>query len=411
MQATSPGPGRSFAVALALTALISPLAVHIFLPVIPAVKAELALSDAQAQFMFSVSLFAMAFATLVYGSLSDRFGRRPVLLSGLALFLLGSAISALAQEMTVLALGRLVQAIGAACGMTLVRVIARDAYRSEHLVRAIAYLTMFYTLGPMISPFVGGVLIDTLGWRSVFGFALAMGGAIAIAAYAAIPETRPAGVAAGSDGGVLRTYAALLRQPVFLAFVLQSGFNTGSFMTMASASATLMKELLRRPSTEFGIYFLAFPIGFFLGNLVSSRVGSRASNETMVLAGSVLAMIAILVQALLLLGGTVNPLTIFLPGLFVTFSQGIALPYAQVGAMAVIPALAGTAAGIGVFMQNFWGAIFTQVYGLAADGTPRPMVLVISVSGLLCLLVGALPFALARRGPKSARPPQSRAGQ
>jgi DHA1 family bicyclomycin/chloramphenicol resistance-like MFS transporter len=256
---------------------------------------------------------------------------------------------------------------------------------------------MFYTLGPMISPFVGGVLIDALGWRSVFGFALVMGGAIAIAAYAAIPETRPSGVPAAADGGVLRTYAALLRQPVFLAFVLQSGFNTGSFMTMASASATLMKELLHRPSTEFGIYFLAFPIGFFLGNLVSSRVGSRASNETMVLAGSVLAMVAILVQALLLLGGTVSPLTIFLPGLFVTFSQGIALPYAQVGSMAVIPALAGTAAGIGVFMQNFWGAIFTQVYGLAADGSPRPMVLVISVSGLLCLLVGALPFALARR--------------
>ena len=133
----------------------------------------------------------MAFATLVYGGLSDRFGRRPVLLSGLALFLVGSAISAVAQTVATLALGRLVQAVGAGCGMTLVRVIARDAYRAEHLVRAIAYLTMFYTLGPMISPFVGGVLIDTLGWRSVFGFALLAGGAITLAAYAAMPETHP----------------------------------------------------------------------------------------------------------------------------------------------------------------------------------------------------------------------------
>jgi DHA1 family bicyclomycin/chloramphenicol resistance-like MFS transporter len=408
MPATARTPGRLFSLALALAALITPLAVHLFFPVIPAVKAELALSDAEAQLTFSVALFTMAFATLVYGSLSDRFGRRPVLLSGLVLFLVGSAVSAAAQTLSTLALGRFVQAIGAACAMTLVRVIARDAYRAEHLIRVIAYLTMFYTLGPMISPFVGGVLIDTLGWRSVFGFALAAGGAITLIAYVAIPETRPAGEATTSGAGVLWDYAALLRQPVFTAFVLQSGFNSGAFLTMASASATLMKELLLRPSTEFGLYFLAFPVGFFLGNLVSSRVGSRASNETMALIGSVLAMTTILVQALLLLSGNVTPITIFLPGFFLTMAQGIALPYTQVGAMAVIPSLAGTAAGIGVFMQNFCGAIFAQAYGLLADGTPRPMVLVVSLSGLLCLGAGASSFWLAyarRKGRASSAGP------
>ena len=396
-------PSRLFSIALAFTALITPLAVHIFLPVIPVVKAEFALSDAEAQFTFSIALFTMAFATLVYGSLSDRFGRRPVLLSGLALFLIGSAISAVAPTAGTLMLGRLVQAIGAGCGMTLVRVIARDAYRAEHLVRAIAYLTMFFTLGPMISPFVGGVLIDTLGWRAVFGFALLAGGAITIAAYAAISETRPEPGAATSDSGILRSYGALLRCPVFLAFVLQSGFNTGAFMTMASASSTFMKELLQRPSTEFGLYFLLFPIGFLLGNFVSSRVGNRASHETMVLAGASLAMATILVQAFLLLSGVVTPLAFFVPGFFLTMAQGIALPYAQVGAMAAVPSLAGTAAGVGVFMQNFCGAAFTQIYGLVADGTPPPMVLIVSISGALGLLVGALPFVLARRGRNAAR--------
>jgi len=393
----APSPRPLFSFALALSALITPLAVHLFFPVIPAVKAELALTDAEAQLTFSISLFTMAFATLVYGSLSDRFGRRPVLLSGLALFLIGSAVSAAAQTVLTLALGRFVQAIGAACAMTLVRVIARDAYRAEQLVRVIAYLTMFYTLGPMISPFVGGVLIDTLGWRSVFAFALAAGAAIMVMVTVAIPETRPAGAGATAGGGFVWDYVALLRQPLFTAFVLQSGFNSGAFLTMASASATLMKELLQRPSTEFGLYFLLFPIGFFLGNFVSSRVGSRVSNATMVLTGSLLAMTTILVQALLLLNGWVSPLAIFLPGCFLTMAQGIALPYTQVGAMAVIPALAGTAAGIGVFMQNFCGAVFAQIYGLIADGTPRPMVLVVSFCGLLCLIVGAFPFALARR--------------
>src|SRR6478672_1911629 len=152
MESTRQTPGRAFTISLGLIALITPLAVHLFFPVIPAVKVALGLSDALAQLTFSVALFGMAFATLFYGSLSDRFGRRPVLLSGLCLFLLGSVISALATGVATLVLGRLVQAIGAGCGTTLVRAIARDAYGQERLIKAIAYLSMFYTLGPMISP-------------------------------------------------------------------------------------------------------------------------------------------------------------------------------------------------------------------------------------------------------------------
>src|SRR6186997_1311194 len=133
MEATRRNPGRSFTISLALIALITPLAVHLFFPVIPAVKVALGLSDAYAQLTFSISLFGMAFATLFYGSLSDRYGRRPVLLSGLALFLIGSVISAFAPTPATLVLGRLVQAIGAGCALTLVRAIARDAFRAEQL--------------------------------------------------------------------------------------------------------------------------------------------------------------------------------------------------------------------------------------------------------------------------------------
>ena len=271
-------PGPTFALALGLVAFIAPLAVHLFFPVIPAVKVALGLSEAAAQFNFSIALFAMALATLAYGSLSDLYGRRPLLLSGLLLFLLGSAVSAVAPGATALALGRIVQAVGAGCSMTLVRTIARDAYRAEYLVRAIAYLTMFYTLGPMIAPLFGGVLIDTLGWRSVFGFALIVGVFIAIAAYAWIFETRPQLSVEPSETGIVRGYAELLRKPQFVGYVLQSGFNTAAFMTMASASAMLMKELLERSSTEFGLYFLVFPVGFFFvtGCPAGSATADRA---------------------------------------------------------------------------------------------------------------------------------------
>src|SRR6185312_2240283 len=131
MESTYRAPSRSFTISLALTAFITPLAVHLFFPVIPAVKAALGLSDAYAQLTFSIALFGMAFATLFYGTLSDRYGRRPVLLSGLVLFLVGSAISAIAPTPAMLVLGRFVQAIGAGCTITLTRAIARDVYHAN----------------------------------------------------------------------------------------------------------------------------------------------------------------------------------------------------------------------------------------------------------------------------------------
>jgi DHA1 family bicyclomycin/chloramphenicol resistance-like MFS transporter len=392
MHSPQRAPGRGFALSLAMTALITPLAVHLFFPVIPAIKVAMGINDAYAQFTFSVALFGMALATLFYGSLSDRYGRRPVLLSGLGLFLVGSVVSAFAPSPAALVLGRFVQAIGAGCALTLVRAIARDAYRAEQLVKAIAYLTMFGTLGPMISPIIGGALTDTLGWRSVFGFALIAGGAISVSCYLVLYETHPVTSRSLRGESVAQSYAVLFRRLRFNAFVLQSGFNTGAFMVMASASASLMTELLHRPATEFGLYFLLFPMGFFTGNFISTRIGGRMSVETMVLAGSTMALVTVVTQAVVLAEGHVTPLALFIPGTFITMAQGIAMPYAQAAAMAEVPRYAGTAAGIGVFMQNFGAAVFSQLYGLFADGTTYPMSLIAVLCGCLTLIVGAIPI-------------------
>ena len=390
-------PGPFFTLALASISLIGPLAVHLFMPVIPAVKAALGLSEPMAQLTFSIALFSMAFATLIYGSLSDRYGRRPVLLSGLCLFLVGSAVSAMANSILTLVLGRMVQALGAGCGITLVRAIAQDVYGPARLVKAIAYLTMFYTIGPMVSPMVGGILIDAFGWRSVFGFALVLGSIITFNAYLAVSESRPPAARKRTGGNVLRDYVELFRHVRFTAFVLQSGFTTGSFLVMASAASSLMKETLHRPSTEFGIYFLLFPFGFLTGSFITTRIGSRVANEIMVLAGSLLAAGAVGTQSALLLCGYLTPLTLFAPGFFITMAQGISLSYAQAGAMATNPKLAGTAAGVGVFVQNFCGAALAQLYGMFADGTTEPLIEATVFSALLGLIAGILPLVAARQ--------------
>jgi DHA1 family bicyclomycin/chloramphenicol resistance-like MFS transporter len=381
-----------FAPALASISLVGPLVVHIYFPAIPVVKVALGLTSAQAQFTFSVALFCMAFATLAYGALSDRYGRRPLLLSGLSLFLFGSVIAAFAESAVPLVAGRALQALGAGCGVTLVRTIASDVYGAGRLVKAIAYLTMFYTLGPMISPMVGGILIDTLGWRSVFVFSLAVGSLILLATAIAVPETKPADRVPQTN--ILRSYWELLSTIRFTPFVLQSGFSTGTFLVSATAAAALMKELLERPSTEFGLYFLLFPLGFLCGNFISTRLSGKVANEKMVFFGSTLQFVTICVQAAVLLSGYLSPLVLFVPGFFTTLSQGLSLPFGQAAAMSVNPRLAGMAAGIGVFMQNFCGAGFTLIYGFLSNGTPGPLVMTTAITSGLCFTAGSIPLWL-----------------
>ena len=398
-------PSVAFAVTLASISLIGPMAIHLFLPVIPAIKAAFGISDAIAQFTFVLGLFGMAASTLIYGALADRYGRRPVLLSGLCLFLLGSLISAAADSLAVLMVGRLVQAIGAGCGTTLVRAIARDAYGQANLVRVIAYLTMAYTLGPMIAPLAGGFLIDAFGWRTVFLLAFAIGAVVSIAVFLLIYETLPAPTTAASQS-VVRDFADLFSHLRFNAFVLQTGFHTGVFFALTSANAVLMAEVLMRPAAEFGVYFLLFPIGFFTGNLVATRLSRYVSIEMMVLTGSLLLCVAVVLQSSLLLAGLLTPLVLFAPGFLITFAQGISISSCQAGIMATIPRLAGTAAGIGVSAQVLFGAIVAQIYGLVADGTILPLVATTTTCAVLALVAGATPaFFRTPAAGKAAIPP------
>ncbi|HEY3919683.1 MAG TPA: multidrug effflux MFS transporter [Stellaceae bacterium] len=394
-------PGALFAIALGAVTLIGPLAIHLFLPVMAAVKSSFAISDALVEFTFSITLFTMAVVTLVYGSLSDRYGRRPVLLGGLSLFVIGSGLSAIAGSVEVLIAARLVQAIGAGCGLTLSRAIARDAYGPEALVKAIAYLTMAYTLGPMIAPPLGGILMDSLGWRSAFWFALLVGAAILAGAYFVLFETRSRRDA-GPQAPVFHHYAALLRQGRFVAYVLQSGFMSLAFFALAAASPLLMKDLLGQSATEYGFYFMLFPLGYMTGNWISSHLSGRAPIDHMVLLGSIIAVLVIAGQTALIIAGFLSPLMLFLPGGMISFSQGLSLPNAQAGAMRVAPALAGTAAGLGVFAQMFMSAVAAELYGIFANGTPLPMIVLTLIGAMLSLGAALAAFALGRRVPVAA---------
>ena len=396
MKKSIPGPGL-IAILVSIS-MIGPLSVHLFFPLMPLVKSDFGVPDALVGLAFSLSLLVMSVVTLVYGSLSDRHGRRPVLIAGLLLFCAGSALSAFAPSFEVLLAGRVVQALGAGCGVTLSRAIARDAYGSDSLVKVVAWLTAAYTLGPMLAPLIAGMLSDAFGWRFVVWLCLLTGGAILLAVWLNLSETRPEADLAEQSSNVWRNYGALLAMPRFNAYILSSGFSSGTFMCWATASAFLMQDYLGRSATEFGLYFALFPIGYMIGNIITSRLSRRVRIDTMVLVGSLGQMAVVIALAAFVYFDMINPVTIFVPGGLCTFFNGLAMPNAQAGAIRVRPALAGTAAGAGMFGQLFFGAAFAQFYVMIADGTPGPLVVTTMVGAVVALVTGVIPWMMSRRG-------------
>ena len=381
-------PRWYFFIALVSVTFIGPLSLHLFIPAMPAVKEAFGVSTGMAQLTMSLAMFSMAFFTVAYGGLSDRFGRKRVLLGGLVLFTCGAASCMAAANMPMLLAGRILQGAGAGCGVVLARAIARDVYGQDRVAQVIAYLTAAYVLGPMLAPPIGGHLTVLFGWRALFVLASVVGLVVILAVAFAVPETRTR--SGGAPRGVFAGYKSLLRRPRFVGFMLQPGMMSAAFFTQATAASFLATEHLGADAAKIGLWFFAFPIGFMTGSFISGRVGARRSTEFMTILGGVIGV----ANGVLLIGwlyfGGISMAALYIPGMFVSLAQGLSMPYAQAGAMAVDTELAGSASGAVVFSQLFWPAALQQLTGLLADGTWVPMAMVHFAAVIVALLAGWL---------------------
>jgi DHA1 family bicyclomycin/chloramphenicol resistance-like MFS transporter len=395
--AAAPGTSLSFLLLLAGLTALAPFSLQIFLPALPMIQADFAVSPAVAQLALSLSLLANACATLTYGPLSDRFGRRPVLLAGLGAFVAGSALCALAPTIGTLIAARVLQAVGAAAGMVLARAIVRDTHDRERSASVIAYLTTAMVVAPMLAPTIGALLIDLVSWRATFVLVTLVGVAVTWRTGTRLMETR-AGSRGGGWSGIWRGAGSLLRNPAFAAYALQSTFAIAVFFSFIAGAPYFMIDMLGRSATEYGLYFMLVSAGFMAGNLLAARITLRVGIDRMILAGTALALAATLVTFALLLSWGWTPLALFGPMLLAAFANGLTIPNAQAGAISVDPLLAGTASGLAGFLQMFTAAVVSQAVGALQNGTPYPMIGFMTGCALLSLVGFALPRRLGRLG-------------
>jgi DHA1 family bicyclomycin/chloramphenicol resistance-like MFS transporter len=381
-----PPPGVAVFVALVLVTFLGPLAIHLFLPVLPFVRQSFGVDAAEAQLAFSLAILGMALATPVYGTLSDRYGRLPVMIGGIGLFTIGGTISALAPTMTVLIVGRVIQGVGAACGLVLARAVARDIYGRDRLGQMIAYLTAAMVLGPMFGPPLGGLLTDYFGWQVNLGVTAIFGLISIIVALVVIGETKPADL--HPPVNVMRGYWRLMTNSRFLCFAFNNALASGAFFALNGAAVYLMVETLGRPATEFGLYFMLGPIGYMTGTYLAGRLNSRFSGAKFIIFGSVVSLLGSVTLAGLLFAFGITPLSLFIPSLILSLGQGFSNPHAQAAAIAVDDTLTGTASGIVVFLYLASVAGMTQLVTLAQTGTATLLVALMIPSGVIALALG-----------------------
>ena len=380
---------------MAMTA-IGPATLNILVPALPGLITRLATDTHTVQLTLSLYLLSLATAQLVLGPLSDRFGRRPVVLAGLSLSIVASLAAIAASSIGALIAARIVQAAGASTGIVVGRAIIRDLFEREHAASMIGLVATAMVVAPMVAPLIGGILDTAFGWEAIFLFVALFSATVLLWALPVLPETRPQG-AAQTLGKMGEDARALLGNAKFHGYVLCGALGSAPFFTFLGGGPHVVVTLMGRTSAEYGLWFAVTSLGYMSGNFTASRLSQRFGIDIMIAGGIGFEFAGVCLTGLLIVTlPDAGPAIIFLPQLLISYGNGLLLPNAIAGAVSIRPQAAGTAAGMTGFTQMAIGAISTQMVSalLAGAGSAMPMALQMLV---IVLLAGVAFFGLVRR--------------
>ena len=374
---------------------LAPISLYLLVPALPMLATTFGTDASVVQMTVSLYMVGIACSQILLGPLSDRFGRRPVMLGGLGLAVIASLCCIFADSLPQLIIARFFQALGGASGMVISRAIIRDIYERDRVASMMSLVVGVMMIAQLLSPLTGGLIETALGWHAIFYVVAALAVAVAVGVTLALPETRPARVAGAS---FRRDVVLLVRSRAFVGYALCQVLASQIIFAFAGGGPYIVEIQMNRSSAEYGAWFATTGFAYFVGNLFCVRFSPRTSLDRLIWFGLALQLIG----ALLNLGWSIYglnqiPAVLFGTQMLVMFANAAVMANSAAGALSIHPSAAGTASGAMGFLQMGIGALTSQL-GAWLGGhfaSTLPLTSAIAVMSLAC--VSTMIFLVPRR--------------
>jgi DHA1 family bicyclomycin/chloramphenicol resistance-like MFS transporter len=374
---------------------VAPISLYMLVPALPVLAKTFQSDVSVAQMTVSLYMVGIACSQILMGPLSDRFGRRPVLLAGLGLMVVASAACIFAQSLPQLIVARFFQALGGASGMVVSRAIIRDLYRRERISSMISLVIAVMMIAQMLSPLTGGLIETAFGWRAIFYVITAASLVISVAIALALPETRHVRQASAS----FRTdVGSLLSSRAFIGYVLCQVLASQIVFTFAGAGPYIVVTHMGRTAAEYGAWFATTGFAYLIGNLFCVRYSPRYQLERLIWFGLALQLFGSLLNLVWGLAGINQaPAWLFGTQMIVMFANAFVMSNSAAGAISVRPDAAGTASGAMGFLQMGLGSFLSQFGAYLGGHFTTPVPLNIAVFALSLACASTMVFIIPRR--------------
>jgi DHA1 family bicyclomycin/chloramphenicol resistance-like MFS transporter len=352
---------------------------HVFVPALPSAAHDLRASAAGIGLTITLYTVGLSIGQLVYGPLSDRYGRRPVLLSGLSLFAIASVAAVYAPSLRGLELARVVQALGGCSGLVLGRAIARDSSGSTTLIRRLATLSIAMAVATAVAPIIGGQIVEHLGWRSIFVALSIANVLVLVAVWLTVAETHTP-LRDFKINHYLKNYVRLLRTPAFLAHSVGGASATTGIYAFLSASPFILESRLGLSAQAFGFAYCSLVVGLASGQTTAKRLAGSVSARTALIAASLIMAAASISLLVSYVSNALSVVSVMAPMIVMFFATGLASPYAISSALEVDQSVIGAAAGLYGCLQMGYGSLCTAAVGLYPNDPTLSMIAALLVS-------------------------------
>lgn len=370
---------------LVVIASISVLSMNMLLPALPSMTEYFETNYSVMQLTVTGYLAMTGLLQIFFGPLSDRYGRRPLILIGLIIFIFASFICMLAPNIEIFLLGRILQT-SAATGIVLSRAIVRDLYSTDEAASMLGYVTVGMMVVPMFSPLIGGLLDQYFGWQAIFATMIAFAVICLFVVYFDLGETNVH--KSNSFSEQIKSYPELLKSRRFWGYTLTASFTSGAYFSLLGGGPFVATEHFHLNPTEFGSFFLFIASGYLIGNFASGRFSTRMGINKMMVFGGIISCIGLSISVVTILLGHASAISFFGSMFFVGIGNGLVLPNANAGMVSIRPKLAGSASGLGGAVMIGGGAgmaaYVTSI--LTIESGPLPLVAFMLITSIVALL-------------------------